>query len=365
MHKYQYDPFFRTEVSIIALQAVFAAILLLLVGLAATSLYHDASAALSRGIGEILGGQSDPATISESVAADLSAMRARTVTWMAITVVLVTVFLSYLIARIALSPTRNALESQKQFIGNVAHELRTPLSVIKTNTEVALLSPAVEQGMRKTLESTVGELDRISEIINNLLSLSASVRRERMEFRDLDLGPIVRGVIGKLKELADAKRIEITARMSERRVVVGNAAALEQITMNVIKNAITYSPRGGRIVVTVEPVHPEHIEFTVQDFGIGIARKDLFRIFEPYYRADPSRFRGEGGSGLGLTIVSELVKLHGGKITVRSAEKRGTIVTVQLPAGHVSLSPDSVLDGASTREEHADEVTVDFSHRPG
>ncbi|MBI2612372.1 HAMP domain-containing histidine kinase [Candidatus Kaiserbacteria bacterium] len=361
VHKYRFDPFFRTEVSVVALQIVFAVLLLLIVGLAATSLYHDASAALSRGIEQVLTSPSNPEAVGHSVAEELSTMRMRTVTWAAIAVVAVTVFLSYLIARVALSPTRNALESQKQFIGNVAHELRTPLSVIKTNTEVALMSGGIERELRSTLESTVGELDRISEIINNLLSLSASVRPERMEFKDLDFGPIVHGVIGKLKELADSKRVEITARMSQRRFVLGNPAALEQITMNILKNAITYSPRGGRVIVTVEPIHPDYIEFTVQDFGIGIAQKNLFRIFEPYYRVDPSRYRGESGSGLGLTIVSELVKLHNGKITVRSAEQRGTIVTVHLPAGRPSLTSER----AAAHDEHAGEVTVDFSHRAG
>lgn len=345
----------------VALQVCFAALLLLIVGIAASVLYHDASAALLHGIEQVLIRPSDTGTISESVAEELSSMRVRTVAWAAIAVVLVTIILGYLIARLALSPTRSALESQKQFIGNVAHEIRTPLSIIKTNTEVALMSQGLERDTKATLHSTVEELDRISEIINNLLSLSASVRPERIEFKDLDLGPIVRGVIGKLKDLADSRRVEITARMSERRVVWGNAAALEQIAMNVLKNAITYSPERGRVIVTIEPLHPDHIEFTVQDFGIGIARKDLFRIFEPYYRADPSRRRGEAGSGLGLTIVSELVKLHNGKVTVRSAEKRGTIITIQLPAGRVSLD----LLGEMRRDDSAGEVTVDFSHRAG
>ena len=358
-HKFRSDPFFRTEVSIIGLQLVFAALLLFIVAVTATSLYQDASAALSRGISEGLAAQSSPTTIGDSIAAELSSMRTRTVTFSAIAVVGVTLVLSYLIARGALSPTRNALASQKQFIGNVAHELRTPLSIIKTNTEVRLLDdPGMPQDARTIYESTIEELDRISEIINNLLSLSASVRPERLEFKDIDLGDIVHNVIEKLNNLSDSKHLEITARMGERRVVLGNATALEQVAMNIIKNAIIYSPRGSRIVVTVEPVYPDHIEFSVQDFGVGIARKALFRIFEPYYRADPSRKREGGGSGLGLTIVSELVKLHNGKITVRSAEKRGTIVTIQLPAGQQSLS-DS---GAAERQrENVSEIAVDFS----
>ena len=360
-HKFRSDPFFRTEVSIIGLQLVFAALLLFIVAVTATSLYQDASAALSRGISEVLAAQSSPTTIGDSIAAELSSMRTRTVTFSAIAVVGVTLVLSYLIARVALSPTRNALASQKQFIGNVAHELRTPLSIIKTNTEVRLLvDPGMPQEARTLYESTIEELDRISEIINNLLSLSASVRPERLEFKDIDLGDIVHNVIEKLNNLSDSKHLEITARMGERRVVLGNATALEQVAMNILKNAIIYSPRGSRIVVTVEPVYPDHIEFSVQDFGVGIARKDLFRIFEPYYRADPSRKREGGGSGLGLTIVSELVKLHNGKITVRSAEQRGTIVTVLLPAGRSSL--DAKGDAQRGRE-NANEVTVDFSHR--
>ena len=321
-------------------------------------LYHDASLALSRGIEEALSPGSAPGMISDSVAAELASMRSRTVVYATAVIIVVTLVLSYIITRIALLPTRNALESQKQFIGNVAHELRTPLSVIKTNTEVALMSAELEKDMKATFESTVEELDRISEIINNLLSLSASIRPERIEFKDIDLGEVVRGVIEKLQSLTDSKRLEVTARMSERRVVWGNAIALEQVVMNILKNAITHTPRGGRILVTVEPVHPDHMELTIQDFGAGIARKDLFRIFEPYYRGDPSRRRGSGGSGLGLTIVSELVKLHNGKITVRSAEQRGTIVTIQLPAGQQSLSES----GAAERQrENVSEIAVDFS----
>ncbi len=150
--------------------------------------------------------------------------------------------------------------------------------------------------------------------------------------------------------------------MSERRVVWGNTTALEQIVMNVIKNAISYTSDRGRILVTIEPVHPDLIEFTVQDSGKGIARRDLFRIFEPYYRVDPSRKRGEGGSGLGLTIVSELVKLHNGKISVRSAEGRGTTVTVLIPAGKQELGAPG---HTKKKDDSASEIAVDFSHGNG
>jgi len=358
-HKYRYDPFFRSEVTIIVLQLAFAIFILLVVGIIATQLYHDASVAVTQGIRASLSANSTPSSVGSSVIADLGAMRSRTVTFATGAVIAVTVIFTYIIARIALMPTRNALESQKQFIGNVAHELRTPLAVSKTNLEVALMSPVMEESLKKSLKSTIEELDRISEIINNLLSLSASIRPERLEFRDVDLGIIVQGVMRKLKNLAESKHLEMEARMSERRAVLGNTTALEQIVMNIIKNAIVYTSSGGRVLITVEPVHPDFIEFTVQDSGKGIARKDLFRIFEPYYRADPSRRRGHAGSGLGLTIVSELVKVHNGRITVRSAEDRGTTVTILIPAGKMKVG----AEGEKLHEEdNASEIAVDFSH---
>jgi signal transduction histidine kinase len=344
-HKYRYDPFFRSEVTIFVLQGAFAVFILLLVGIIATQLYHDASVAVMQGIHATLAPDSTPSSIGASVSRDLG--------------IAVTVVFTYIIARIALSPTRNALESQKRFIGNVAHELRTPLAVSKTNLEVALMAPVIEPSLKRALTSTVEELDRISEILNNLLSLSASIRPERIEFTNVDLGTVVQNIVRKLRPLTESKRLELEVRMSERRVVWGNVTALEQIVMNVTKNAVSYTTGSGRVLITVEPVHPDLIELTVRDSGRGIARTDLFHIFEPYYRGDPSRKRGEGRAGLGLTIVSEHVKLHGGRIAVRSAEGRGTTVTVLLPAGRAGVG---TIRAQAKEEDTASEIAVDFSH---
>ena len=360
--KYRYDPFFRTEVTIVVLQFGFAVFLLIVVGVIASQLYHDASAAVTEGIQATLAGNSTPSSVGTSVVADLSATRSRTVIFAALSIISITALFTYIITRIALSPTRNALASQKQFIGNIAHELRTPLAAGKTNLEVALMSPAIDAGVKESLAATVEELDRISEIINNLLSLSASIRPERIEFGNVDFGTVVQGVMRKLRNLAESKHLELEVRMSERKTAWGNVTALEQIVMNVVKNAISYTPDRGRILITVEPVYPDFMELTVHDSGRGIARKDLFRIFEPYYRANPSRKRTEGGSGLGLAIVSELVKLHNGKISVRSAEGRGTTVSVLLPAGkHIVGMPEKREAG----QDDASEIAVDFSHNNG
>lgn len=357
VHIYRYDPFLRTQATIIVLQFAFAVFLLFVVGLIATQLYHDASAAVSKGMSAALAPHSSPSSIGNSVVADLSSMRSRTVALATGAIIAVTALFTYIITRIALSPTRNALASQKQFVGNVVHELRTPLAVSKTNLEVALSSATADTVLRESLAHAMEELDRMAEIISNLFSLSASERPEHIRFSDVDLGTVVQGITRKLRSLAESKRIELEIRMSERRAVWGNTTALEQVVTNIIKNAILYTPNRGRILVTVEPVHPDFMELTVQDAGKGIARKDLFHIFEPYYRADASRRRSDGGSGLGLAIVSELVKLHNGRIAVRSAEGRGTTVTILLPAGKPAIGPASG-DG----QDAASEIAVDFSH---
>ena len=263
----------------------------------------------------------------------------------------------YIIARVTLAPARNALTAQKQFIGNVAHELRTPLSVIKTNTEVALLENNATAEIKQMLKSNIEELDRVSEIINNLLSLSALIRPERMEFSAVDLSELSSHVVTRFSQLAKHGNQQVTLRKSPHALVWGNTTALEQIVGNLLKNAIQYTPRGGQIAITVAPAPGDQVELVIQDSGVGIARKDLFRIFEPFYRAEQSRTRSAGGSGLGLTIVSELLKLLGGRITIRSAIGRGTSVIIIFPSAHHKVAQV----GGSEMREGTNEIAVDFS----
>lgn len=268
-------------------------------------------------------------------------------------ILVMTICFGYIIAYIALKPTRNALASQKQFIGNVAHELRTPLAIIKTNIEVALLEGKLNPKLRDTLIGNVDELDRTSDIINNLLSLNTLLNPERVEFSNINLGTVAEMAVAKLSALSKQKKITISVTKGEFLIVWGNSVALEQVAINLIKNAIIYTPLDGSIDVTVAPNYRGYIELRVRDNGVGIAREDLFHVFEPFYRADRSRSRAHGGSGLGLTIVSELVKLHRGKITMQSTEKHGTTALVSLPCGHTEELVDE-------KNEH-DRVAIDFS----
>jgi signal transduction histidine kinase len=237
---------------------------------------------------------------------------------------------------------REILQSQKRFISDVAHELRTPLAVIKTSAEVALIDPTLDKDARASFEEIIGELERVSEILNNLLSLNSLSRPEQMLFKNLDVAAVAEVVVARLRPLARERNLRIRLRVRTGSIAWANAAACEQILTNVLKNALLYTPKGGDpVILTVAPELPKSateepwIQMTVADQGVGIAPKDLDHIFEPFYRADLSRTKlnTKTGSGLGLVIVGELVRAQNGTIGVESKRSKGTTVTVRLPTG--------------------------------
>ena len=338
VYKYEYDLFFRTKTRVIALEIFFT---LSIFGAIAIVLNYEY--------------EGTTRTLAAAMEKTFSLISANDLLITGGMILFITILFGYSIAHIALKPTRDALASQKQFIGNVAHELRTPLSIIKTNIEVALLEDRLNPKLRDTLLDNVDELDRTGDIINNLLSLNTLLNPERVEFSNVDLGVVTEAALQKLAPLAKQKNITITITKGEFLLVWGNSAALEQVAINLIKNAIIYTPKNGSIVITVIPNYRGYIELRVSDTGVGIARQDLFHVFEPFYRADRSRARTHAGSGLGLTIVSELLKLHRGKIIIQSVEQEGTTAIVSLPCGHTE---EVSQDEADTH----DRVAVDFSH---
>lgn len=266
---------------------------------------------------------------------------------------------SGLLIRLSLKPARDNLRHQKLFISNIAHELRTPLSIIKTNSEVALFDQSLDRDLASTFREIIGELNRISEIINNLLSLNTLARPERMQFKNLDLIPLAETVVARYQTLARERGIKLSLRTERGSIVFGNAVALEQVMSNLIKNGLSYTPHHshGEVDVILRP-QEGMVLFQVTDTGVGMSQEELLHIFEPFYRADSSRNRKgqEEGSGLGLPIVNEMVRVHRGKIQVesqrKSAKKSGwTSVSVLLPLG-----------GAAARAaEESNSHTLDFS----
>lgn len=355
-YKYRKDVFYRTGWNVLLLQIGFAIVILAITLVSLNALYDEVVDGLIISIVNAVSSGASPETAGFSISNALEYEKERNMLLTGTGILVAAAVFSWLITRIALTPTRNALDSQKTFVGNIAHELRTPLSIIKTNTEVTLFDENLDKDVRETLESNVEELDRISDIINNLLSMNALLRPEKIELANTDLAAIIERVKTVLSDLAGQKEIAIETRIATQRSIWGNTAALEQIVMNVVKNAINYTPHGGRITIGTSENLTGQIELRVEDTGIGIDEKDLTRIFEPFYRGDASRNRKSGGgSGLGLAIVSELVKLHKGSIRIRSAPGLGTTVTIALPPGKEKRDKK----GAPIPEPN--ETVVDFS----
>lgn len=358
---YRSDLFFRTTAHIVGLQAL---LVLVLIGVFWASLRYankEVAEAVVAHVVRILENNSSvsPETFTQTV----QGLQADVTLLMFLGIVVLAVIFGFIISSVTLRPARETLRYQKLFISNVAHELRTPLSTIKTSTEVALLDDKLPLSQRKTLLTIISELDRVSEIINNLLSLNTFTRPERMQLQDIDLGPIVETVVRRHTELANERDVKVIVKMDAHRIVWGNASGLEQVITNLLKNAISYTPKeaGGMVTVSVTPDYHGMVTVSVEDNGIGIAQEDLFHIFEPFYRADTSRVRQirQGGSGLGLTIVNEIVRVHHGRIRVQSALRKGTTVSVYLHAG-TSSEPHNTEIAPTERGRHS-EVSMDFS----
>lgn len=350
---YREDLFYRTTVAVIVLQTGFALFLLALVAIGGTMLYQQILTTVTEALRVSLTTGITPGE-TMMLATTLEYSRSSIIVIIATLILIGSAIFGYLIAHLALKPTRQALEIQKQFVANVAHEIRTPLSIIKTNAEVGLFTEPEGTPTRAILETSVEELDRISEIINNLLSLSSVVRPQRMRFTAVTLAESVQAAIESLADFAARRRVLVEFRRTDVPAVWGNPAALEQIVTNLLKNALLYTREGGPAVTLTVRAHDKNVELVIADEGAGIHEKDLAHILEPFYRGDPSRTRRASGAGLGLTIVNELLKLHSGSMRIKSIPGRGTTVTVSLPQAKADQLP-------AAPAPLKDEVSIDFS----
>ncbi|WP_128895577.1 ATP-binding protein [Longirhabdus pacifica] len=223
---------------------------------------------------------------------------------------------------------------RKDFVANVSHELRTPLTTIKSYLE-ALEEGAVhdEKLALKFIGVTRNESDRMIRIVNDLLQLSRLDSRQttaNKEFVSMEL--MLEEVADRFSFQAKQKHIHITWEVEDGIAEVFiNRDLIDQVLDNLVSNAIKYTLEYGRIYLVGKHLDSKQIEIKVQDSGIGIPQEDLDHIFERFYRVDKARSRNMGGTGLGLSIAREIVKEHGGDISIQSKLQEGTTVTFTLP----------------------------------
>ncbi len=219
---------------------------------------------------------------------------------------------------------------RRDFVANVSHELRTPLASIRAMAET-LQDGALEDGSVSDhfLGTIIKEAQRLTRISEDLLVLSDAESR-LPEKSPLDLSELIGLVLNRFQPQAERAGVGIEGSVAERLVVEANRDQIEQVLVNLIDNAIKYTPSGGSVHVTAER-EGDRAAVHVADTGIGIEGRDLPRIFERFYRVDKARSRQSGGTGLGLSIVKHIVESHGGQVTVESEKGRGSQFTFVLP----------------------------------
>ena len=220
--------------------------------------------------------------------------------------------------------------TQRQFSGNAAHELRTPLAIMQTKLELfAAEHKNMEGDTAELVRSQAEQLDRLSKLVHTLLemsNLSSAPRSERIE-----LAPLVEEIITDLTPLASQNDITMEQNC-DNVVITGSDALIYRLVFNLIENAVKYNRRGGSVSVSV---HKENnvVVVRVSDTGCGIPEEYRESIFQPFFRVDKSRSRQMGGVGLGLALVHEIAVLHGGSVRAEPGNKVGTVFIVTLPAG--------------------------------
>lgn len=215
---------------------------------------------------------------------------------------------------------------RSEFVANVSHELKTPLTSIKGFSETLRFVDSVET-KNKFLDIIDKEVDRLTNLINDILILSNIENLHKMENEDFKPGEVVENVIDILKKQTAKKKIKIDFIDDFKEKIVGSKDKFYQLALNLIENAIKYSNENGNVKIHLK-LENQYFIFEVSDDGVGIPKNDIPRIFERFYRVDKSR--STRGTGLGLAIVKHIVKLFNGDINVKSSVGRGSTFTVKI-----------------------------------
>ena len=244
--------------------------------------------------------------------------------------IVVTIF-AYFFAKRTLLPIEAVYERQKKFMSDVAHELRTPLSVMRAGSDVVLSNERSPADYREYIQDVQDETARLANLTNQLLLLLRGENDVNLTKTEIDLAVLARHEIERFKPYATEHAVSLTIETQGSVKLSADKERLVQLLQNLIKNAIDYNKAGGTVTVSVHDNGPE-VTLTVSDTGCGIDETAQKHIFERFYKSDSARTHTtQSGAGLGLSIVKEIVTLHQGTIAVHSTPGSGTTITINFP----------------------------------
>jgi heavy metal sensor kinase len=230
-----------------------------------------------------------------------------------------------------ISRLEDAIQTSKRFVADASHELRTPLTVLRGELEGLAQDAQLKAHTRESLGSLLEEVDRLAEIVESLLALSkldsGDATSERVTF---DLGELATGTAEQMSLLAEDKKITVVCEAEPQVMVEGDRARMKQVVVNLLDNAIKYTPNGGRVLLKISHEAHEAV-LEVEDNGVGIPADALPHMFKRFYRVDDSRSRDQGGAGLGLSIVKSICSAHGAAVEVTSTAGEGSRFRVRQP----------------------------------
>jgi heavy metal sensor kinase len=229
-----------------------------------------------------------------------------------------------------LARLEGAFGQMRRFTADASHELRTPLTALKGGVEVALRAARSAEEYRRVLRSSLEEVERLIRVSEDLLLLSRSTAGLGAPRTRVELEPLCLEVLDLGARLAEGREVSVRLEATEPAAVMGDAAALRRATLNLVENAVKYTPAGGKVELSLRSADGV-ARLTVSDTGVGIESADTVRIFEPFVRLDAARARDTGGTGLGLAIARSIVLSHGGLLSVESAPGAGSQFTIALP----------------------------------
>ena len=222
-------------------------------------------------------------------------------------------------------------EIQRSFCDIAAHEMKTPLTILQGNLEVALLKARTSEEYREALINNLEQVGRLIALTRSLLTLANFTSgKPPVHLVPLALEPLIQDLVDELTLLADDRRITLSFDSQSVPPVLGDAQWLKQALINLLDNALHYTPSGGAVTVRLQAVG-EGVAVAVEDTGHGIEQEHLPHLFERFYRTDWARAKDAGGTGLGLPIVKEIAEAHSGTISVTSQVDKGSVFTLRLP----------------------------------